>query len=111
MKKFAFMMAVVLVAMVAITSTATAGVGGADPDRFGGGSRKSSLQTNPIRVGAVAARATYLPGVGGAEPEGVGGARPEGVGGARPYAREATNRFSLLPEWLLESLLRNAWRR
>ena len=100
-----------LVIMAVMAPVATAGVGGANPDRFGSSARKSTLQTDEFKFGAVAARAKEIPGVGGAEPEGVGGARPGGVGGARPLVGEAAGRLGQLPAWLIESLLRGAFRR
>ena len=108
MKKLVCMAVVALVTMALMTPAATAGVGGANPDRPGGSAGRFSLQDDRLTVGAVAARSIQIPGVGGAEPDGVGGARPDGVGGARPWAGGVASRLSQLPPWLIESLLRVA---
>jgi hypothetical protein len=110
MKKLACMAMAGLVSMALMAPSATAGVGGAGPDRFGGSATKTTLQTE-LTIGGVAARSNQIPGVGGAEPEGVGGARPTGVGGARPLAFDAASRVRQLPPWVIEILLRGAWGR
>ena len=110
MKKLACMAMAALVIMAVMTPSATAGVGGASPDRFGGNATKTTLQTETT-IGGVAARSNRIPGVGGAEPEGVGGARPTGVGGARPLAFDAASGLRQLPAWVIEILLRSAWGR
>jgi hypothetical protein len=109
MKKLACTAMAALVIMAVMAPSATAGVGGASPDRFRG-SAKTTLQTENT-IGGVAARSNQIPGVGGAEPEGVGGARPTGVGGARPLAFDAASRLRQLPAWVIEILLRGAWGR